>query len=333
MKSRFDLKHDTGWLQPENLDDLWLLSTIITPGSLITARTLRTIEIRRGEEKEKVGKRPVTLTIEAQKIELNQTLRLGGKIVESPPEIPHGWHTIEVKPGIQIKVVKKWKLWEIDKIKAAAKAAVPVLVCILDEREADIWLIKERSKHLAHIKAIGVGKEELKNKRPEFYGEIISALKRSPEAKHIIVAGPGFEKENILKFIKAREKELSKKITIDSVSHTGTPGLHELIKRKTLERVLKESRLTEEVELVESFFEQLAKGGNVAYGPKEISTLAEVGAVELLLISDKKVREFEQIMETVEKMKGKIKIVSSQHPAGERLLGIGGIAAILRFKP
>lgn len=332
MKSRFDLKHGIGWLKPETADDLWLLSSIITPGSLVTARTLRTIEVRREEKKVKVGRRPVTLTIKVEKAELNQTLRLGGKITEAPPEIPHEWHTIEVKPGTQLKVIREWKGWELDKIRAAARAAIPVLVCILDEREADLWLIKERTKHLAHIRAVGVGKEELRSRKPEFYGEIIAALKRAPEAKHIIIAGPGFEKENILKFIKEREKELAKKITIDSVSHTGLPGLHELIKRKTLERVLKESRLTEEVAAVDKFFEQLAKGGAVAYGPEQVKAAAQAGAVEILLVSDTKVRQFEPLMETVEKMKGSVKIISSQHAAGEKLLGIGGIAAILRYK-
>jgi len=331
MKSSFDLRHGFGRLKPENADDLWLLSNIVTGGSLVTARTLRSVEVRRGEEKEKVGKKPVTLTIKVEKVELSTVLRLGGKITESPPEIPHEWHTIEVEPGGEIKVVKEWKHWEIDKIKAAAKAAVPVVVCILDEREADVWLIKERPKHVAHVRGVGLGKGEEKSKKAEFHGEVVSVLKRQ-DANYVIIAGPGFEKEDIVKFIKEREKELSKKVTVDSLNHTGELGLHELIKRKTVEKVAKSSRLTEEVEAVEEFFTKLAKGGNVAYGKGKVEQAVEAGAVEVLLISDIKVREFEAIMESAEKMKGNVMIISSEHPSGEKLLGMGGIAAILRYK-
>jgi protein pelota len=331
MKSSFDLRHGFGRLKPENADDLWLLSNIVTGGSLVTARTLRSVEVRRGDEKEKVGKKPVTLTIKVEKVELSTALRLGGKITESPPEIPHEWHTIEVEPGDEIKVVKEWKHWEIDKIKAAAKAAVPVVVCILDEREADVWLIKERPKHVAHVRGVGLGKGEEKSKKAEFHGEVVSVLKRQ-EANYIIIAGPGFEKEDIVKFIKEREKELSKKVTVDSLNHTGELGLHELIKRKTVEKVAKESRLTEEVEAVEEFFTLLAKGGNVAYGKKAVEAAVNAGAVETLLVSDTKVHEFEILLESAEKMKGKVMIIGSEHPSGEKLLGMGGIAAILRYK-
>jgi protein pelota len=318
-------------LKPENADDLWLLSNIVTEGSLVTARTLRSVEVRRGDEKEKVGKKPVTLTIKVEKIELGMALRLGGKIVEAPPEIPHEWHTIEVGPGDELKVVREWKGWEIDKLKAAAKAAIPVVVCILDEREADVWLIKERPKHVAHIKAVGVGKGEEKSKKAEFFGEVVSVIGRQ-DANYVIIAGPGFEKENIVKFIKEREKELAQKITVDSLNHTGEVGLHELIKRKTVEKVAKGSRLTEEVEAVEEFFTLLAKGGNVAYGKKAVEEAVNAGAVETLLVSDTKVREYEILMESAGKMKGKVMIISSEHPAGEKLLGMGGLAALLRYK-
>ena len=65
MKSKFDLKHGIGKLVPENKDDLFLLEGIIKKGDLVKAKTLRSVEVRRGEKKEKVGKRAVVLKIEA----------------------------------------------------------------------------------------------------------------------------------------------------------------------------------------------------------------------------------------------------------------------------
>ncbi|MDD5416988.1 MAG: hypothetical protein PHU12_03355, partial [Candidatus Aenigmarchaeota archaeon] len=63
MKSSFDPKHDIGRLTPESLDDLFILKDIITPNSLVKAKTLRSVQVKRGEDVEKVGKKPVVLTI------------------------------------------------------------------------------------------------------------------------------------------------------------------------------------------------------------------------------------------------------------------------------
>ncbi len=42
--------------------------------------------------------------------------------------------------------------------------------------------------------------------------------------------------------------------------------------------------------------------------------------------------KLEQIMKTVESTKGNIHIISSEHEGGKKLNGLGGIAAILRYK-
>ena len=47
MLSGFDLRHNIGKITPQNADDLWVLSEIIGVGSLITAKTMRSIEVRR----------------------------------------------------------------------------------------------------------------------------------------------------------------------------------------------------------------------------------------------------------------------------------------------
>jgi protein pelota len=47
--------------------------------------------------------------------------------------------------------------------------------------------------------------------------------------------------------------------------------------------------------------------------------------------SDEKRSELEKIMLEVEKKAGKITVVSTEHEAGDKLEGLGGVAAILRF--
>ena len=116
MRSSFDLKHDTAELTPEDIDDIWLLHDIIMPGTIVTARTERSVEVRRGEGAEVVGRRPVTLTLLVEKTDMADRLRLTGKIVGAPAEMAKGYHSIDVKPGTFLTVQRPWKTWEVNKI-------------------------------------------------------------------------------------------------------------------------------------------------------------------------------------------------------------------------
>ncbi len=326
MKSKFDPKHDIGHITPENLDDLFILKDIITPGSLVKAKTPRSIQIKRGEEIVKAGKRMVLLTLVAEKVDLSDKLRVTGKIAEGPKDIEKTYHTIAIEPGTFVTIQRQWKAWELNKIKLAEKKQEPVLVCILDDREADIYVITEKTDHKAHLTG-GKGKA-VEQKSPEYFGKIISDLKKYD--MKIIIAGPGFAKEDILKQIK--DKELKERITTDSVSHTGEVGLQELINRGTIERIIVDSRISEETEIVEKLLAEIMKEGNAVYGLDETQQALQNKALDILLVSDMKVRELEDMMDMAEKIKTKVMIISSKHQSGEKLLGLGGIAGILRYK-
>ncbi|MBU3896664.1 MAG: mRNA surveillance protein pelota [Nanoarchaeota archaeon] len=326
MKASFDPKHDIGRLTPESLDDLFILKDIITPGSLVKAKTQRSIQVKRGDDIEKVGKKTVLLTVIAEKIELTDKLRISGRIAEGPEDIIRSSHTIAIEPGMYFEVQRTWKSWELNKIKLAEKKQEPVFICILDDREADIYIVGERTEHKMHISG-GVGKA-IDQKPQEYFGKIVSELKKA-EMK-IIVAGPGFAREDIIKSIK--DSDLKKKITTDGLSHTGEVGLQELINRGTIEKIINDSRLSEETEIVERLLTEIMKEGKAIYGINETHDALKQGALETLLISDMKVREFEEIMDFAEKKSTKVMIISSKHQSGEKLLGLGGIAGLLRYK-
>lgn len=333
MRSSFDLKHGTAELTPEDADDVWLLHDIIMPGTLVTARTERTVEVRRGEEAEVVGRKPVTLTLLVEKVDIAERLRLTGKIVEAPPEIAKGYHSIDIKPGTTIVIQKTWATWEVNKIRAAAQKAEPVLVLVLDERDADMWLLTERERHLLHIAGPGLSKAEGVSRKPEYFGNVLAALKQhAEEVRHVIIAGPGFTREEFASLVAERDKSLATRVTLDAASHTGEPGLAELLRRGTLERLKASSRLETETRAVEQLLVEIAKEGLAVYGNEQTKAAIEAGAVELLLVSDKKVRVVADLMEAAEKTRTTVMIISSQHAAGERLLGMGGIGGILRYR-
>lgn len=203
----------------------------------------------------------------------------------------------------------------------------------MDDSEADFYKIKDRSEHLFHIAGSSLGKKTGVSGKPEFYGKVLAEIKRrSEDVRKMVIAGPGFAKDEIKHLIKEKAKEIYDKLIFDGLSHTGDVGLQELLRRGLLEKITELSRISEETNLVEKLLEEMVKEGKVVYGLEETKKALESGAVSTLLISDKKVREWEELIEGCEKVGTKVVIVSSTHQSGEKLFGIGGIAGFLRYR-
>ncbi len=328
VKVFYNEKEKKAKIKVENPEELLVLKMFIRKGDFVTADTVRSREIIRDGKKIKVGKEKIRVTIEVEKIEQKEnTLKLLGKIIESSKEAS-GYHSILVSPGSEIIVQKNWKRWEIEKLRKFSRPAEKVLACIMDEREAWIYIIGDKIEEKARVYSphTKFSDESLKGK---FFSEIFDVIKEW-DGK-IVLAGPGFAKEEFKKFLE--EKGIEKaRIFVDSVSHVGSAGLSELLKRKTLEKIAKESRISKEAEVVEKFFEEIAKNGNVVYGESETIKALEIGAVETILVSTVLVEKYLHVLELAEKMHSKIFLISNSHPAGERFYHFCGIGAFLRFK-
>jgi protein pelota len=117
---------------------------------------------------------------------------------------------------------------------------------------------------------------------------------------------------------------------VQDTSVTRRTGLNEAIKRGALKKVVESSRISDESDALEEFFEELENDGDVSYG-KPVFDLAEQGAVEKLLITQEKFRENQDLVQNVERAGGSVQVVHTDHEAGERLENFSGIAAILRY--
>jgi protein pelota len=335
MRAHFDPKHDFARITPQNPADLRLLSLILTPGSLVKTKTLRSVTVRRGiEEKVKAGKREMILTIRAGKVELaDETLRIGGPIEAGPEQVDlHSWHTLEIEPFEMLEVWREWKGWEMDQLKQATRPPEPVLVCILDERDADIWVVSDKAKHVAHVRGPGLGKKEIHKKPEDYYADIVAILQRKTDIRKFLLVGPGFTRENLQKFIKERFRELLPKLLLERTYETGEVGLRELLKAKVLEKIVQNSKLSDETAAVEDLLEEIGRKGPVAYGKEQVKAALEAGSVERLMVVDSEVRKQAAFLDLAEQVHAAILIVSGGSDAAEKLEGLGGIAAKLKFK-
>ena len=334
----------------QNLDDLWYLSNIVEPGDFVKGRTFRKIKIQGSEEKSKQAtKRPVFLAIQVEKVEFSKysnVLRVSGVIKEAPEDVPLGeHHTFNVDENTSITIIKEqWLKYQLDKLKeACSEKKSSILIVVHDREEAYFALFKKYGYEvLSHIEGEVQKKREENIKKENFYLAVIKKMQEYVERysiKQVILASPAFWKEDLMKEIK--EPELKQKIIPATCSSATKNGIEEVIKRPEVKQALKEERAAKEMLKVEELFAEIAKNNLAAYGIEETENAAVMGAVKDLLVTDSLIQKsrlgnfykrIENIMKTVDKTKGEIEIISSEHEGGKKLDGLGGIGAILRFK-
>ena len=324
----YNIKENAVKLRIESPEEIFFIRHFITPHSYVTAETIRSKEIIRDGKKIKVGKERIKLTIEVEKTEIKENgLKILGRIVESSKETK-GYHSLVLSVGSEALIKKEWKKWEIEKLRKLIKPCEKVLACIMDEREAEIFIIGDVIEEKGKIYS-GFFKAHDSSLRTKFFSEILKAIK-DWEGK-IILAGPGFAKEELFRYLKDSEIG-TKNIFVDSVSHTGMAGINELLKRGTLERILRETRISEEAKEIEKFFEEIAKDGLAVYGEKEVRKALQLGVLEKLLISTRLIDKYKELLDEAEKTGVKIMLISDSHPEGERFYHFCGIGGFLRFR-
>ncbi len=316
-----NLKENKIKLKPEKLDDLWILKDIIEKGDSVEGYTVRSIDYSGKKEKKKIF-----VKIEVEKTTFgSDELRVMGLIKEASEDIPHGHHTFEIKMDIPFTLYHNWKKYEIERIKNSSVKPIPVLVCILDDDECDFYSVESRINHIGHFS--GTTGKMFSTDNNKYYNEVAKFIS-GHELSNVIIAGPGFAKEKIKNILKGSEK----RIYVDSVSSTGDVGLNEVIKRGLLDKIVQKSLISEETKTIEKFFTELKKDGLVIYGRGETKKALDSGALETLLISDKVLRDNENLLKEAEKMKTEVKIISSHHPSGEQFYNFGGVGGFLRYK-
>ena len=323
-------------LIPETIEDLWHLRYIIEPGDIVFSLTKRVTE---SSDKLRSDKETVIIRmgIEVEKVEFHKfanRLRISGKIISGIDQ--SGYHTINITEGKELSIIKKWKDEQLKRIRDAVESSnkPEVVIVTIEEGEAIIGMLKQWG-----IEEIGVikgsyGKDRGDNRR-EFFGEVYSALKNL-NFKYLVIAGPGFAKNDFYNFIK--EKDASIDAVIVDTSSIGTRGFIEVLKRGVIDRIVGEIKIARDAEFIDKLLEEISKDGKAVYGMDDVKKAFEYGAIETLLVTDEFLREqrekwdIDSFLRDVENMNAEIVIMSSEFEPGKRLNALGGIAALLRFR-
>jgi protein pelota len=328
-------------LLPETIDDLWHLYNLIDERDLIFATTFRRKEDKADKLRpERIEKVRMRLGIRVQKVEFHESddlLRILG-VIESGPQDVGEHHTLMLSPGDDITIIKpEWKPQHFDRIKRAISSSErPNLFFVaIEDTDAVIAAVREYGlKEYATITRNPQGKMyDSKSNEQEYIDDVVSKLSMVLHGEPLIVLGPGFTKEALVKRIREKIPEASK-VTIISTGQAGMAGISELMKRGIGGKVLEDTRVAMETNIMEQLFTEIGKDGLFAYGDAQVRTAVESGAVSTLLVLDTKVRSkaIDELLRMVENSKGEFHIISSMHEAGRRLESLGGVAALLRYK-
>jgi protein pelota len=334
---------------PETLDDLWHLSHIIQEGDKVSSKTSRRIQDATGDKlrNDRGVKKTFFLGIKVENVSFHiftGKLRIIGSIVSGPEDlIPLGsHHTIETKFNIPLKISKvHWSKWAIKRLKDAVKSSkkLSAIVLVLEDDVAELGLIRQFGiEYYGPIIGNVSGKRIIDKNRQKtvdtFYQSVLNALSKFSDVQNIVIAGPGFVKNDFYKFLEEKHKEIAKKSILESTGAGGRSGIQEVLKKGTVEKLTSENRIAHEMSAIEEIFQKIAKSSSkIAYGKDQVVAGANAGAIEKLLVLDKLIRSenLEKVMDLVENMAGEVMVISSEHEGGKQLESLGGLAAILRY--
>lgn len=344
-----DEKEGTVELFPETLDDLWHLSHIVESGDNVSSKTTRRIQDNTGDKlrSDRGVKKTFFLGIDVESVGFHiftGKLRLTGVITKGPEDlIPLGsHHTLEVKLHTPIIIKKeKWSRYMRSRVQRAVEASkkLSAIIVVLEDDTATLGLIRQFGiEYYGPIIGSISGKRIIDKNRNKniikFYQKIVEAIEKFDDIQNIIVAGPGFVKNDFYDFLKDKYKDLAKKAIVENIGTGGRVGIGEVIKKGVVEKLTVENRVAQEIQAVDELLVNIAKNSSKAvYGIDETKNAVNMGAVSKLLVLDKAVanNNLEEAINTVENMNGEVITISSEHEGGEQLSALGGLAAILRY--
>lgn len=332
----------------ESLDDLWYLHTLIEVGDRVEGHSTRKLAVG-GEDSGKTVRKHVYLALVVEKVEFAEftaQLRVLGTVLEGSADIPHGsHHTLAIAERDTLTISKpRWAQFQIDRLHEACSAETPeVLICILDRDQATFALLKRSGyKVLSRISGEVERKYHAQRAAKDFYTEVgnaIIAYNQRMALANIIVASPAFWKEDFAKTV--RDQSVKQKLVLATVSSSDESALREVLLRPEVQRALAKDRISKEQALVEQLLAEIARDGLATYGRAQVAAATEAGMVGTLLITDALIQEsrqqgsylqLEATMRRAEQHGGNVRIISAAHDGGQRLQGLGGMAALLRYR-
>ncbi|MCL4373378.1 MAG: mRNA surveillance protein pelota [Candidatus Marsarchaeota archaeon] len=322
----------------DTFEDLWSLQRIIFAGDNVKAETERRFKSSEGD----VGElKQVVITVKAEKTELDKTarrLRVIGKIVEGRPleyVKLNSYHTLNIAEGDIIEIRKEqWPDYLVDIVKEA--------VSNTKRRRLGIIVMDDDQALPAYVLGYGVefGNEmysrlskrmpvkEFEEQKKKFFEGVLSVIK-TMDVDTVIVAGPGFAKDDFKAYIESNGIKLGKELVYYSVSNAERSGVYELIKSESVSSLLGKDQVRGEFKLMENFLIGLSSGRS-KYGLEAVSKAVDDFSASLIIVNDSVLGDagVQGLLSRAEAAHVKIAVISAGDDAGTQLHAFKDIACL-----
>jgi len=334
-------------VRPESEEDLWTLRNVIRPGDYVKARTVRDVSFKGATRKEK---KPIVVKVRVKDVGFQAftgRLRIFGVIVEGPEQYGvKGKHqAITVVPGMEI-VLEREGGWS-DAVLKRLQGSGPKGKAVLAAVDYDEYAIAVLAVH--GYKVVAEGSLHLPGKddpnRDQILAQMVSKIAREivDTAKRfgadlVVIGGPGPLKHEVAS--KVRELSRHLRVHTDDLAMGGRSGLMEMVRRPTLDALLREYAIVAAERVLEEAMRTAARNPElVAFGLESALSAGEQGAIAKLLIIDNLIysidpevsEKAEKLLDLAERYRAEIFLVPEESPVGEKLKPLGGVVAILRF--
>ncbi len=333
----------------ESEEDLYLVYLLLDKNDLLygwTVREFRTRKSERGERKRiYVGIRVETVEYHA----FRGSLRVRGVIIEAPEwfdGIRGSYHTMELIRGVRYRLVKPEGVdrYFLEKIlELFSRSAVKVMILSVGDEETAIAMCRmfgiDVLTTVTNRYLSGKYAETERTKLLEKYAREVAthakALVKPSDIDSIIIAGPSRLLDYMQDVLMEELRSYARPIRTVTLSEGGLAGIFEL--QHAAPEALKDVLRLEELKLVDKLFEHLAKGKmDVALGLEEVKRALDRGAVQTLLIVDEYFKELGQEAKSLVRQAlstgANFAIIPQHTAAGQKLRGIGGVGALLRYE-
>ncbi|KAL6774078.1 hypothetical protein ACKKBG_A23685 [Auxenochlorella protothecoides x Auxenochlorella symbiontica] len=350
-------------LIPEDGEDLWHVFNLVRMGDKVAATTYRKVQrdTGMGTDSERIKLR---LMIQVEDIDYDaagEEIRLKGRNLTENEHVKLGaYHTLELRRQAAFTLEKEvWDGVDLDRIAAASDpaASADLAVLLVGEGLANLSLVGANATVLrARVEtsmprkkgAAAAGRDKAVH---TFQSRVYQAVLQHVDwdvVKCLVVAGPGFVKDQFLEFLFAeaqrREDKVlmaaRSKIVVAPASTAFQHSLKEVLAVPAVAAQIKDTKAAKEVAAMADFYAMMSSDpARAFYGPGHVWAAHELGAIATLLISEGLFRtsdvaarrKYVALVDEVAAGGGQVMLFSDMHGSGQQLQALTGLAAILRF--
>tara|TARA_Y100000310_G_C20640106_1_gene793420 strand:- start:223 stop:1344 length:1122 start_codon:yes stop_codon:yes gene_type:complete len=261
------------------------------------------------------------------------------------------WQYEPPKP-LNVRIYRCDQTFVLDPLKAMLEIDEVYALLVMDRKEATFGLLEGKQiKVLRHMTSGVPGKVRAGGQSSqrfhriteglakEFFRRVAETMKElffdMKKLKGVLVGGPIPTKEEFLETGQLVTKLKEKVISVRDLGDTGEHGLEELV--ELAEEDIAKQELIKEKKILERFFDTLGKHRDKAlYGEEKVALALQRGAVSVLLMSKKYLKEFPDKAKAVEKaaegIGSELHVISNDNQDADQFYNLTqGLGAILRF--